>query len=244
MAVEGARRNPGRAGYPAEVRERAAELRRDGLGRAAIARELGIGIATVSRWFREDGVPALTVDAEGRRDFRIAHRRTIEERWGHQQAEQDSFRQAVGQVTTRELLLIGAALYWAEGAKPKLWRRDHRLVFVNSDADVVRVLGAALDAMEVLRSAWRCQLSIHESADVEDAERYWREVVGAGPVFLRASLKHHRPTTVRLNTGEHHHGCLSVRVLRGATTYRRIAGTWEGVAEAAASGIDPPSSSG
>ena len=98
--------------------------------------------------------------------------------------------------------------------------------------------------MEVPRSVWRRQVSIHESADIEAAERHWRDVVGPEPLMLRASLKHHRPTTVRLNTGAEYYGCLSVRVLQGSVAYRRIAGTWEGVAEAVSSGIDPPSSNG
>ena len=48
---------------------------------------------------------------------------------------------------------------------------------MNSDPGLVRVFGAALDAMEISRTTWRCCVSIHDSADVEEAERYWREVV-------------------------------------------------------------------
>ena len=78
---------------------------------------------------------------------------------------------------------------------------------------------------------------------MEEAERYWRGVVGPEPVFLSASLERHRPATVRLNTGQGYHGCLSLRVLQGSVAYRRIAGAWEGVV-AGCEACGPPSSSG
>jgi hypothetical protein len=73
-------------------------------------------------------------------------------------------------------------------------------------------------------------LSIHESADVEAATRYWAEVVGAAPSdFGKPSLKRHNPKTVRKNTGEAYVGCLVVRVLQGRQLYQQIEGIWRGI---------------
>ena len=74
---------------------------------------------------------------------------------------------------------------------------------------------------------------IHENADVESAQQFWLEIIGA-PLnqFLTPTLKRHNPKTVRKNVGESYHGCLRVDVRRSADLYRRI----EGWAEAAMGG--------
>jgi transposase-like protein len=226
---------PGRRGHPPELRERAAQLRRQGVGRAEIARRLGIGFSTVCRWFRDDGL-AAPPGASRLEAWRVANRRTIDERWAHQQAEQDAHRDAVGPLTERELFLVGVALYWAEGAKSKPWRRHHRLVLCNSDVGVVRTWLAWIESLGVARSRLRCRVLIHESADVEAAERFWREVVGPEPVFITPGLKRHKPVTNRRNTGEDYRGCLVITVTDGAGLYRRVAGTWEGIVAAVTSG--------
>lgn len=142
----------------------------------------------------------------------------------------------MGPLTARELLLVGAALYAAEGSKSKPWRRSHTLRFVNSDAAMIRVYLAWLAAVGVERKRLRCALLIHETADVAAAEAYWREVVGPEAVFNATTLKRHRPTTVRRNIEAAYNGCLSVGVAEGAPTYRLAAGTWEGIVAAVASG--------
>lgn len=71
---------------------------------------------------------------------------------------------------------------------------------------------------------------IHESADVESAERYWADLVRAGPEFFgKTTLKKHKPRTARKNVGPEYRGCLVVRVLQGADLYRRIEGWWSGI---------------
>jgi len=42
----------------------------------------------------------------------------------------------VGAISDRELLLVGAVAYWAEGTKSKPWNPEERLTFTNSDPDM------------------------------------------------------------------------------------------------------------
>jgi hypothetical protein len=84
-------------------------------------------------------------------------------------------------------------------------------------------------------SQLRLNVSIHESADVGAAERYWADMVGI-PVeaFRPTQLKRHNPKTVRKNTGEAYVGCLTIGVRQSRELYQRIAGTWQGIIAAVA----------
>jgi hypothetical protein len=69
------------------------------------------------------------------------------------------------------------------------------------------------------------RVSIHESADVEAAQRFWAEVTEApADQFRTPALKRHNPKTVRKNLGEDYHGCLRIDVRRSGELYRRIEG--------------------
>lgn len=212
-------------------------MRREGRSRAGIARELDLGFSTVCRWLREDGVAAPR-PASGRRY--VARLDAVQERWDREQNEQDSFRDVVGALSDRELMLVGTAIYWAEGAKSKPWARVHRIAFINSDMTMIEVFLAYLALVGVLRDQLTCRLHIHESADVSVAEDYWREVVGTGVIWLKPTLKRHNVTPNRHNTGATYRGCLSIYVRQSAKEYRRIAGTWGGIAGAIVEGPRSP----
>ena len=134
-------------------------------------------------------------------------------------------------LSDREVLLVGAVNYWAEGSKSKPWRpNDFRMLFINSDPVLVLLFLRFLEIQGVDRASLSYRLSIHESADVPAAERFWAEIVGVDVThFNRTSLKRHRPKTIRKNTGEQHRGCLAVYVTRSADLYRRMEGAWYGI---------------
>lgn len=115
----------------------------------------------------------------------------------------------------------------AEGAKP---RPGARVIFVNSDPDVIRVFEAWLDLLRVPRDHRRYSVSIHETADIAAAESYWAAVVGSDArTFQQPSVKRHNPRTNRKNAGEAHRGCLRVTVLRSAELYWQIEAWWLGM---------------
>jgi len=45
----------------------------------------------------------------------------------------------IDSLSDRELLIAGAVAYWAEGRKAKPWRTSEVVVFVNSDAAMIRL---------------------------------------------------------------------------------------------------------
>jgi DNA-binding CsgD family transcriptional regulator len=187
-----------------DVKTRALELRRAGHSVPEIAEELGLARSTA--WLITKEVawkPTSDRKAQAKRAARMRW-----DRYEARQAEQrerimNEMAREVGELSERELLLIGAVMYWAEGSKRKPWNSTETLDFINSDPDVIRLHLAWLRMMGVSDDRLRFRVHIHESADVLAAEEYWADVVGVPfDSFARTTLKKHNPRTVRKNVGE------------------------------------------
>ncbi|MFI0539104.1 hypothetical protein ACH3VS_09505 [Streptomyces sp. WSLK1-3] len=214
-----------------DLRERARELRLQGWTYDRIEAELGCSKSSVSLWVRDLPKPERRDPAE---QAKLAARK----RWEHELAVRDEERRRtkaaaaadIGTMSDRELFIAGVALYWAEGTKDKPYARRERITFVNSDPDMIRVFLAWLDLLGVQRERVGHRLMIHESADVEAAERYWADVVQVDRnTFGKTTLKRHNPKTVRKNVGDDYRGCLVLTVRQSADLYRRVEGWWSGI---------------
>lgn len=182
--------------------------------------------STAYQWTKHIALVQDTAEAERRK----AHAKVMTDaRWARhrlrrEQRQAEIARDAVAQVGAvgdRDLLLLGAAIYWCEGTKSKPWRSGEMIQFVNSDVRLIRLflrfLGIAGHTAEDI--AFR--VAIHETGDREAAERWWAEQVGV-PVetLLKMSLKRHVPRrTGRPDRGGAYHGCLIVTVRKSRETY-------------------------
>ncbi|MEU0387472.1 terminase gpP N-terminus-related DNA-binding protein [Streptomyces chartreusis] len=218
-----------------DLRQKARELRLQGWTYDQIEAELGCSRSSVSLWVRDLPKPERRTPAE---QAKLAAQR----RWEHELAVRDEERQktkeaakqAIGELSPRELFVLGVGLYWAEGTKDKPHARRERVAFVNSDPSVIRVFLAWLDLLGVERARIRYRVMIHESADIEAAEKYWAEITQTDRTsFGKTTLKRHNPKTVRKNTGDGYRGCLVLTVRQSAELYRRIEGWWCGIVGAA-----------
>ncbi|MEU1120184.1 MULTISPECIES: hypothetical protein [unclassified Streptomyces] len=214
-----------------ELRDRARELRLQGRTYNEIQAELGCSKSSVSLWVRDLPSPAPRCTPEEQRarmNAGLAELRATQER--ERQRVRQEATAAVGPLSDRELFLAGVALYWAEGAKSKPYRRSEVLHFINSDPNVIRVFLRWLALLGVTKERLTLRLSIHESADVSAAQEFWADVAGVdSAAFGKATLKKHNPRTVRKNTGESYHGCLIIYVRQSAELYRRMEGAWYGI---------------
>jgi transcriptional regulator with XRE-family HTH domain len=214
-----------------DLHERARELRLDGRTMPEIAEELGVSKASVSLWTRDLPKPprkpyAFTRVAAARRaqwDEFLARREA------ERQANKAAAEQSVCGLSEREMLLVGAVLYWAEGTKDKVYDRRERLELINSDPDVIRLFLCWLELLGITGDRLVFALSIHESADLERAEAFWLGVVGDQGRWLKPWLKRHNPKSVRKNVGDGYNGCLVVRVLGSRVAYQRMDGLWHGI---------------
>ncbi|MER6526698.1 hypothetical protein [Streptomyces sp. NPDC001508] len=218
-----------------DLRDKARELRLQGRTYDQIQLELGCSKSSISLWVRDLPRPEhrrsrKEAAAIARKGWEARLRIRDEER----QHTKSAARESIGNLSTRELFLAGVVLYWAEGAKDKSYSRRERLQFINSDPNVIILFLRWLEVLGVERERLRFRLSIHESANVLDAEEFWAGLVGAEPsAFQKASLKKHNPKTRRKNTSETYRGCLIIYVLGSADLYRRVEGAWYGIVDSA-----------
>lgn len=219
-----------------DLRAAAEKLRGDGWSVVDIALELGVAKSTAYQWVKH--LP-LDPDAESQRARRRAHsKRMTDARWERHRKERDEHRAAVhaeatdrvGQLDERDLLLLGAAIYWCEGTKSKPWRRDDRITLINSDVRLLSLFLRSLEACGVDHTVPSYRVSIHESADVEAAVAWWKEALHLPPErFQRPTLKRHLPKTTRYNVGDDYHGCLIIDVPGSRELYWRVEGVVAGL---------------
>ena len=121
------------------------KMRVQGKSYAEIAEGLGMSKSTLSSWFRHLELPAETKEKIRQRSraasmnalFKINHERTqkAEERSTVSRA---SSRHYIGKLSHRDLLLIGATLYWTDGYKSPIIHKGkartyHPVSFTSTD---------------------------------------------------------------------------------------------------------------
>ncbi|WP_406038171.1 helix-turn-helix domain-containing protein [Micromonospora sp. NBC_00898] len=213
-----------------ELRAEAVRLRAEGRSVNDIAQRLEVAKSTAYQWVRH--MPLDPDDAAAARR-RARSKLMTDARWSaHREArdaaavaERARGAEAVGSLDERDLLLLGAAIYWCEGAKSKPWRQQDRLQFINSDPGLLALFLRFLRVCGIEADVPGYRVSIHESADADAAVRWWVATLDL-PVerFGRPTLKRHNPATVRRNTGDDYHGCLMITVPRSRELYWRIEG--------------------
>jgi transposase len=213
-----------------ELRARAIGLRTDGWTVNDIAVTLGVAKSTAYAWVKH--LP-LDPDTDRARTKQEQAARMIAGRWDAHRADRDRHRaqvhtamaDAVGDLAERDLMILGAAIYWCEGAKSKPWRRDERLTFINSDAGLIQLFLRFLEACGRSRDTLGYRLSIHETADAEAAADWWAAELRLPPDrFSRPTIKRHVPSTKRANVGADYRGCLVVEVRQSRELYWRVEG--------------------
>ncbi|MFJ8162975.1 hypothetical protein ACIRBY_18890 [Streptomyces sp. NPDC096136] len=218
-----------------DLRDRARELRLQGMTYDQIQVELGCSKSSISLWVRDLPKPERRrTTAEASEIARHGWERTLQVRDDERRRTKESATAEIGTLSDRELFLLGVGLYWSEGSKDKSYDRREKVIFVNSDPGMVRVHLAWLRLLGVDNELIRFSVMIHESADIAAAEEFWAGLVGVEVAqFQKTTLKRHNPRTNRKNTGDTYYGCLAVRALQSADLYRRIEGWWCGIVGAA-----------
>ncbi|WP_406142497.1 hypothetical protein [Streptomyces sp. NBC_01089] len=220
-----------------DLRAKARELRLQGMTYDRIQLELGCSKSSISLWVRDLPKPPRRTREDASAIAKRGWEATLQRRETERQETKRAAAEDIGTLSDRELMMVGTALYWAEGTKDKPHARRESVAFVNSDPSMIQVFLAWLDLLGVDRGLLHFRVLIHESADVTAAEQHWAALVGSdASSFGRTTLKKHNAKTVRKNVGSDYRGCLVIQVRKSADLYRRIEGWWYGIVEASVLG--------
>jgi DNA-binding transcriptional MerR regulator len=219
-----------------DLREVARAMRLEGRSYREIRAMVPVSKSTLSLWLKDVPISeeqkALLnqrqIDGRDRRATALRARRLATERRIAGEAALE-----IGHLSARELFIAGVILYWSEGAKQKPWRAASSVKFINSDVGLFHLYLAWLRLLDIPIERLTASVSIHETANAEEAQRYWSNISGIPEgQFRKAAIKRHKPKTNRKNTGAEYHGCLIITVRSGTDLYRHIAGWYGGIVEA------------
>lgn len=228
------------SGSTAGKKEEAFKLRLSGHSYRQIQSALGIASrGTLSYWFKD---LVLTPEAE-KRLAKYTAKATLVGFTGFNKGrtrrifEEDMVaytigKEFVGTLSERELILVGAALYWGEGTKSGGVKNTPRLVFTNSDPKMIKVfMHFALHGLRIPKDKISGELHLYEGIDSDVAKKYWSKVTGISTerfwftYLLSRASQQKRPST-RLP-----YGTLAIRI-PGRLYFSRIKGMMEGLYDA------------
>lgn len=195
-------------------RERARELRAQGMTMPDIAAVVGVSKSSVSLWTRDVEFVATT----GRRGPRRRGPNALQRRKVAEIAEMNERGEArLGTLSEQAFLAAGAALYAGEGSKG-----DGSVKFANSDPRMVAFFLKWLRKFfDVDESRLRVTLYLHVGLDYTEAARRWSEVTGIPLEQFRKPYRAVPDAGIRHN--KHEFGCASV-VYSCARTHRAVMG--------------------
>jgi hypothetical protein len=223
-------------GYRGLQREqgRARELRAEAWTLDEIAAELGVSKSSVSVWVRDvefEPRPRSTARRRGPNALQRAKAAEIERCMADGRA-------AIGDLSERDLLIAGVALYAGEGSKT-----PGEIRFANSDPRMIVLFLTWLRTFfDVDEARLRLKLYLHQGLDLEAANAHWSALTGIPVAQFRTPYRAAPDPSIR--TSKHPFGCPSV-CYGGVHEHRRVMGlvgallpseALSGVAQSAAQG--------
>ncbi len=133
----------------------------------------------------------------------------------------------INKLSKRELFLVGAALYWAEGGK-----NQRKVVFINSDSEMILLwIKWVINCLNISKERLICRVEINEihKERLQDVEYYWSSLTKI-PMsqFRKASLKHSQIKKIYKNNSNYY-GSLQITIQKGTNLNYEILGYIEGL---------------
>ena len=136
----------------------------------------------------------------------------------------------IGLISQRELFLIGAALYWAEGGKTQ-----RVTTFINSDPKMVLILVKWLKyCLNISTDRLTCRIEINEinKDRLTNIQKYWSILTNIPTEqFTKPSLKHAKLSKIYENS-DNYFGSLQIKVRKGTNLNYEILGYIDGLGSA------------
>jgi len=215
-------------------KEKAIKLRKQGYSYSEILKKVLVSKSTLSLWLRSIGLAK-------RQEQRLTEKKLAAMKRGWEACRQKRLRTTeeiktkarneIERLSSRELWLIGIALYWAEGHKEKI--RSGNVRFTNSDPQMIKLFLRWLRKIcKISKKDIFCEIYLHETAAHREREirKYWSKITNFPPIqFQKIRWKKHKINTKRKNIGKNYRGLLRITVRKSTNLNRKITGWIEGI---------------
>ncbi|MFH1457614.1 MAG: hypothetical protein ABIG31_00360 [Candidatus Omnitrophota bacterium] len=197
-------------------RKKATDLRKQGLTFTEILKEIPVSKASLSYWLKDIKLTDEQLARISYKNDKIK-RNFIGFNELRKIYSEDSKRnivsnaiQEIDAISTRELKLIGIALYWAEGYKAGACSGAE---FTNTDPAMIKLMMRWFrEICGVQENRFRIRIQIHDAGNIEKARRYWLEITGIDyGQFTKAYVKT-SPTSKRKVGDLAPYGICSIRI--------------------------------
>jgi hypothetical protein len=216
-------------------RLQARKLRTGGESIKVIAKKLGVSPSSVSLWCRNIKLsPSQIKELERRfKDPNYGNRlgyalkqqrkRILKTKRLKKQGIKE-----VGNLTKRELFLVGIALYWAEGFK-----KDSQAGFASSDPKMINIfLRWLYDCCDYKKEdlLLRVTVNISHKYRIDKIQRHWSEIAQISTTHFRKPFYQKVKWKKIYDNPNQYFGVLRIRVRKSADFLRKIHGWIEGLA--------------
>lgn len=198
-----------------ESKLKAQNLRRQGYSYLQILKEVKVSKNSISRWCRDiELTEQQKADLIGRKMYGqrkgslVAAENKRERRKALDEEAYLRSRSQIGNITKREYLIAGIALYTGEGDKGR-----SKSAFTNSDPKLIKFMMAWFrDCCKVPADKFRGAIWIHEGNDEIKAREYWSELTGiAEGKFHKTYVSKNKIDSKKIRKNIHKYGIFSIR---------------------------------
>lgn len=213
---------------------KARKLRRNGESIKAIAKKLKVSPSTISSWCKDIKLSPTQIQQLEKRARDPHYGRRLEYALAQQKKRLKKIKtlkkqgiKEVGNLTKRELFLIGAALYWAEGFK-----KDSQAGFASSDPSMVNLFLKWLYeccGYKPKDLIFRVTVNISHKHRIDEIQDYWSKVTNISMSDFRKPFYQNVKWKKIYENPNEYFGVLRVKVRKSTDFLRKIHGWIEGL---------------
>lgn len=219
-------------------KQQAIKLRIQGKSYNEIRKILNIpSKGTLSYWFRDLKLPLSAITklankikmANERGLFQYNRDRT--EAIQLENTKECNFgKMQIGKISKRELLLIGAALYWGEGQKSERVRNVCTVGLANSDPKLIGLyLRFVREVLEIDDRKIRPSILVHHNVNITQAKKFWSVITGLPMEQFNISFQISRASKFKRPKRLLPYGTVDIRIHR-RPLFHRVKGYISGLA--------------
>lgn len=183
------------------LKDKAIKLRLRGKSYTEITRLIGVPKSTLSGWFKDLLLPSeiskiIEEQSKVARSASLIKRNKLQTINAQERALKlrSANAKLIGSISARELLLIGASLYWGEGHK-KLKQHAgrqltaHQVSFLNADPLMIKIFIKFLkEILKISEKNIKLTIRLYPNIKETKAKSFWKEVTGLSSEHFHQTL--------------------------------------------------------